>query len=93
MAEKKTLCLKELKNVSIGHGCPHFQLKQACTFRQIKGHNSITEKVEKSEIKLSSLFMVSDLVYISQMIFLWETQVIELKLKVGHKDRWMGTHE
>ena len=51
--------------------------------------------MEKSEIKLGFLFMVFYLMYtgISQMICLWETQVIELKPKVGHKDGWMDVHE
>jgi hypothetical protein len=46
---------KKWKNMYIRHGCPHLQLKQTRIFRLTKGHNSKTEKVEKSEIKQWSL--------------------------------------
>jgi len=48
-------------------------------FGQIKGHNSRTEKVVKSKIKLSLPFMIPDLVHKIKIICLWGTKVTERK--------------
>lgn len=54
------------KNVSIGHTCPHLQLK---------GLNSRTGKVVKSEIKLCLTFIVLDLVYKFKMADITEKNI------------------